>query len=117
MYQIFKPEGRITRRRYLVLFLFFYFTNVLSLMLMWQAYTHDEWAIFYSFGTILIASIVILLIQAIKRFHDIGLDWRYALYLLIPPPLNFIGFIWLAYKKGQDGPNEYGPDPRKTDII
>ncbi|MHA7129064.1 DUF805 domain-containing protein [Algoriphagus namhaensis] len=117
MNSIFKPTGRITRRRYLVLFMFFYFTNILSLMLMWQSYHREAWAIFLSFSIILIASIVVLLIQAIKRLHDIGKDWKYALYLLIPPPVNFIGFIWLAVKPGDVGPNEYGPDPKKTDVV
>ncbi len=56
--------------------------------------------------------------QAIKRLHDIGLDWKYALYLIIPPPINLIGFVWLALKEGQKGTNEYGPDPReKEDLL
>lgn len=117
MKELFKPVGRITRRKYLVLFMIFYFTNILSLMLMWQSYHREAWPIFFSFSIVLIASIVVLLIQAIKRFHDIGMDWKYSLYLLIPPPVNFIGFIWLAAKEGQEGPNQYGPDPRKTDIV
>jgi uncharacterized membrane protein YhaH (DUF805 family) len=112
-----KPDGRITRRMYLTLFMVFYFINLLSLLMMWQSFQSETWLTFFSFGIILIASIVLLLVQAIKRLHDIGMDWKYALYLLIPPPLNFIGFIWLAAKKGQNGPNQYGPDPRKTDII
>ena len=86
-------------------------------MMMWQSYHQEAWAIFFSFGFVLIASIILLLIQAIKRLHDIGMDRKYALYLLIPPPINFIGFIWLALKRGQDGSNKYGPDPRKTDIV
>lgn len=117
MNSFLKPEGRITRRLYLLLFMVFYFTNILSLMMMWQSYHQEAWSIFFSFGFVLIASIILLLIQAIKRLHDIGMDWKYALYLLIPPPVNFIGFIWLALKRGQDGSNKYGPDPRKTDIV
>lgn len=117
MSSFLKPEGRITRRLYLILFLIFYFTNILSLLMMWQSYRQEAWAIFISFGIVLIASIILLLIQAIKRLHDIGMNWKYALYLLIPPPVNFVGFIWLAYKKGEDGPNKFGPDPRKTDIV
>jgi len=117
MNAIFKPEGRITRRKYLLLFMVFYFTNILSLMMLWQSFHQELWLIFISFGIVLIASIVLLLVQAIKRLHDIGMDWKYALYLLIPPPVNFIGFIWLAAKKGQDGPNEHGLDPRVTDIV
>ncbi|WP_297337081.1 DUF805 domain-containing protein [Algoriphagus sp.] len=117
MKSIFKPEGRITRRKYLTLFMFFYFVNLLCLMKVWESYQIEAWPSFFSFGIILIASIVLLLIQAIRRLHDIGMDWKYALYLLIPPPVNFIGFIWLAWKEGQEGPNEYGLDPRKTDWV
>ncbi|WP_192085265.1 DUF805 domain-containing protein [Algoriphagus sp. Y33] len=117
MYTIFKPEGRITRRMYLVMFIIFYFINILCLMLIWDSFQTQSWAIFYGAGVALIASICILLVQAIKRLHDIGLDWKYALYLLIPPPINFIGFIWLAAQKGQDGENKYGPSPRKTDLF
>lgn len=117
MKSILKPTGRITRRKYLTLFMFFYFVNILCLMKAWEAYQIEAWPAFFSFSIILIASIVLLLIQAIRRLHDIGMDWKYALYLLIPPPVNFIGFIWLAYKEGQDGPNKYGPDPRKTDLV
>lgn len=86
-------------------------------MLIWDSFQNQSWLIFYGAGIALIASILVLLIQAIRRLHDIGLDWKYALYLLIPPPVNFIGFIWLAAKKGQDFDNEYGANPRKTDII
>lgn len=85
--------------------------------MIWQSYHREAWAIFFSFSIILIASIIILLIQSIKRFHDIGMDWKYSLYLLIPPPVNFIGFIWLAAATGEPGRNEYGPDPRKTDLV
>jgi len=117
MNSIFKPEGRITRRMYLVLFIIFYFINLLCLLLIWDTFQSQSWAIFYGAGVVLIASISVLLIQAIKRLHDIGLNWKYAFYLLIPPPVNFIGFIWLALKKGQIGDNEHGPDPRVSDII
>ncbi|MBN3519842.1 DUF805 domain-containing protein [Algoriphagus lutimaris] len=117
MNSTFKPEGRITRRKYLWMFMVFYFINILCLLLIWDSFQTESWMIFYGAGVALIASISILMVQAIKRLHDIGLDWRYAFYLLIPPPINFIGFIWLAAKKGQKGKNQYGPDPRKTDIV
>ncbi len=117
MKSIFTPEGRITRRLYLVFFIVFYFINLLCLLLIWESYHDQAWVTFIIAGIFLITSIILLLVQAIKRLHDIGMDWKYALYLLIPPPVNFIGFIWLAYKKGQVGPNKYGPDPKKTDVV
>jgi len=84
---------------------------------MWQSYHREAWTIFFSFGIILIASIVFLIVQSIKRLHDIGKDWKYVIYLLIPPPVNLIGFIWLAAKPGANGKNEYGLDPKRTDLV
>lgn len=68
-------------------------------MIIWDSFQSESWAIFYGAGLVLIASIAVLLIQAIKRLHDIGLDWKYAFYLLIPPPINFIGLFGLQLKK------------------
>ncbi|EOZ95777.1 hypothetical protein A33Q_3139 [Indibacter alkaliphilus LW1] len=117
MSNFFNPEGRISRRKYWIFFIIFYWTNLLALFKMYDAFTMDDMISFAAFGVVLVATIILLLIQSIKRLHDIGLDWKYALYLLIPPPINFIGFIWLGVKKGQDKSNEYGDDPKKTDII
>ena len=117
MKSIFNPEGRITRRKYLTLFLIFYSVNVLSLIMLYQSFISEEWITFWVFGIVLISSIVLLMIQAIRRLHDLGYDWKYSLYLLIPPPINFIGFVWLAWEEGENGENLYGADPRKTDLI
>ncbi len=117
MLQFFKPDGRITRRKFLLFFIIFYWTNIIALVKMYEAYMIDDMLSFVVFGVILITTIILLLIQSIKRLHDIGLDWRYALYLLIPPPINFIGFIWLALKKGQEGKNEYGKSPLDSDVV
>ncbi|SNR94677.1 Uncharacterized membrane protein YhaH, DUF805 family [Belliella buryatensis] len=113
----FKPTGRISRRKYWVLFLIFYWTNVIALIKLYESYMLSDLISFVAFGIVLITTIILLLIQAIKRLHDIGLDWKYALYLLIPPPINFIGFIWLGLKKGQEKSNKYGESPLKTDLI
>ncbi len=117
MKSILEPTGRITRRKYLTLFVLFYFINLLCLMIMYESIRQQNWLIFVIFGILLITTIILLLVQAIKRLHDIDLDWKYALYLLIPPPINLIGFVYLAMKKGHVGKNQYGPDPRKTDVV
>lgn len=118
MKTIFNPNGRISRRKYLVLFLVFYFINLLCVLQIYESYIDQDVVIFVISGIILVTTIVLLLMQAIKRLHDIGLDWKYALYLIIPPPINLIGFVWLALKEGQKGTNEYGPDPRlKEDLL
>lgn len=113
----FDPNGRITRRKYLVFFVVFYFINLLCVLQIYEAYLDQEVVLFVISGIILITTIILLLMQAIKRLHDIGMDWKYALYLLIPPPINLIGFVWLALKEGQKGTNEYGPDPRAREDL
>lgn len=118
MKTIFNPNGRISRRKYLVFFVVFYFINLLCVLQIYQSYLDQNVVVFVISGIILVTTIVLLLMQAIKRLHDIGLDWKYALYLIIPPPINLIGFVWLALKEGQKGTNEYGPDPReKEDLL
>lgn len=117
MKTIFNPNGRITRRRYLVYFVVFYFINLLCLLQMYDSFFDQNVAVFILCGIVLVTTIVLLFVYAIQRLHDIGLDWKYAFYLLIPPPINLIGFVWLALKEGHKGPNEYGPDPRERDHL
>lgn len=112
-----EPKGRVTRRMFLVQFVVFYFINLLCLLKLIDSYEIQAWGSFVIFGIILVATIFILLYQSIRRLHDIGLNWTYALYLLIPPPFNFIGFIYLTIKEGNVGENQYGPDPRDIDIV
>jgi len=50
---------------------------------------------------------------AVRRLHDIGKSGWFILVALIP----IAGAIWLIVMlatEGQNGPNEYGPDPRNT---
>ena len=49
---------------------------------------------------------------AVKRAHDRGKSGWWTLLMFIP----LVGFFWwlvdLGILEGQQGPNEYGPDPR-----
>jgi len=57
------------------------------------------------------AFFVLIVFQIIKRLHDIGLRGLYWLVILIPV-IN-IGFeLWLLFKPGMQGPNEFGEDPK-----
>jgi uncharacterized membrane protein YhaH (DUF805 family) len=58
----------------------------------------------------LVASIM-MIIQSVKRLHDIGLSGTYWVLFLIP--LVNIGLgLYLMFKKGINGKNEYGFDPK-----
>ena len=49
---------------------------------------------------------IVLIIESIRRLHDLGKSGWWIFLFIIP-------FVWLmTWCKGQDGPNEYGPDPR-----
>lgn len=54
-------------------------------------------------------SIPVMVAAAIPRSHDLGRSGWFGLITLIP----FVGW-YLVLKRGQPGPNEYGPPPRGT---
>ena len=50
--------------------------------------------------------LTVFVIESIRRLHDMGKSGWWTIAFLLP-------FVWLmALSKGQNGPNEYGPDPR-----
>lgn len=49
----------------------------------------------------------------IRRLHDVGKSGWFVLLLLIPI-IGAIGILAQACKKGEAGPNEYGPDPKEA---
>lgn len=56
------------------------------------------------------------IVAAIRRFHDMDKSGAYIFVLLIP--IIGIGGGWLLmFKKGTEGPNQYGPDPRDPEQI
>lgn len=50
-----------------------------------------------------------------KRSHDRGRTGWWSLLLLIPIVGFFVWLIDLVFGPGDQGPNEYGPDPRRPD--
>lgn len=50
------------------------------------------------------------LLLVIRRLHDIGRSGWWWLLIFIPF-VNFIMGIYLMCKKGETGPNRFGPDP------
>jgi len=62
-----------------------------------------------------ILCIIILQIQIIKRLHDINLSGWYSLVLYIPF-INLIFSLYLMFKRGDKGRNQYGPNPFELEI-
>ena len=57
-------------------------------------------------GVVSLILLIIVVIESIRRLHDMGKSGWWVIAFIIP-------FVWfMTWCKGQDGPNEYGPDPR-----
>lgn len=61
-------------------------------------------------AAILFTLTALILMQIIKRCHDINLSGWYALIACIPI-VNLIFGLYLAFKKGTTGNNRFGEDP------
>jgi uncharacterized membrane protein YhaH (DUF805 family) len=105
MSDIFSFKGRIRRTQHGITFLVMAFMSAFFNLVF---ETKDEtiliFLIFYLITTVAyIAAIV-------RRFHDLGNSGWYTLLLFIP----LVGFVYgliLLFKKGTEGPNQYGEDP------
>lgn len=106
----FKPgsKGRVGRLE------FFYFNNLqwasVALPAMLLVLFHQE-MLASIFSVIAIIPYLLFSVQNIvKRFHDLNKSDTYSCLILVPF-YNIILTWRLYFKKGTDGPNQYGPDP------
>ena len=60
---------------------------------------------------VLLGICIVMLIQSIKRLHDINLSTVYSLLLLLPVVNGFF-LLYLLFAGGTPGRNEYGANPR-----
>lgn len=64
----------------------------------------------YVYIFVIILLVIFLISIHIKRFHDFGKS-GYWVFLYLIPYVNFIVFIYLIFKKGDNKKNKYGPQP------
>jgi len=60
--------------------------------------------------TILFLSGLYQISFSVRRFHDLGKDWKWVLWLFVPIANIYFSLLLLS-KAGDVGPNEYGPAP------
>jgi uncharacterized membrane protein YhaH (DUF805 family) len=116
MAHLFSTEGRITRKKFWMYFLFFSVVLIILngfLVLNLFAHSGDNsnslvYALIVVF--ILLFELLFLLFIA-KRFHDRDKSGWWACIVFMPA----IGLLWViiecGFLKGTTGPNKYGPDP------
>ncbi len=113
---LFSSEGRIRRSTYWLysfgvagVFLIALFADLLL-----GTYNQDT-----GYGVISIIirllSIIPGIIVGVKRCHDRDHSGWFMLLLFVPI-LNLWPFIELSFLAGTDGPNSYGPDPRRPQV-
>lgn len=103
-------NGRIRRRTYLIR------GTILSIPIVILNYLFSYYENFAIVLIIIIIALTILLvIQFIKRLHDINMSGLYWLLCLIPI-VNLIFGLYVVFKEGTAGSNQYGSDPKKTII-
>ena len=105
---LFQFDGRINRAKYWLGFVIVY---VAIWVLVAIAAAVNSAAVWTIVGLVGLLAIWPGLAIQIKRWHDRGKSGWWVLIGFIP----LIGFWWVliecGFLKGDDGPNEYGPDP------
>jgi uncharacterized membrane protein YhaH (DUF805 family) len=109
MGRFFSAKGRINRAKYFGFgILISVIGNIGSMMAMYSRNTLAG-----VIGVvILLVSVIANIMITIQRFHDLNRPGIHFLFMLIPFYNIYLAFV-LLFKKGTEGPNQYGDDPLK----
>jgi uncharacterized membrane protein YhaH (DUF805 family) len=113
---LFSTQGRVGRLSYFLRVLVIYMVTLIVaggtmvvLLNVVPHHTSNQLAPLVGVALVLVGSVIILL-QGIKRFHDLNRPGIHFLFLLIPIYGLYIGLL-LMFKKGTTGSNDFGEDP------
>jgi uncharacterized membrane protein YhaH (DUF805 family) len=95
------PKGRIRRRHYLI-------RTCLCILLMVFIGNQTESNLFNVF---ILGGIFYFISQTIKRLHDLNMKGWWTI-LMVVPILNILFGLFVSFKKGTSGYNQYGSDPK-----
>lgn len=110
-------EGRSRRKEF---WMFFLFTAIIGTaislieiyFLKWQIPFFEVGPLETLFGLFIFLPYLSLLV---RRLHDIGKKWTW-LFIAFIPIAGQLMLLYLLAKKGMEGTNEYGPDPKVISI-
>ncbi|AMK10915.1 hypothetical protein AWY79_07225 [Pseudodesulfovibrio indicus] len=105
--RLIKAQGRLNRAKYCVLILAssagtYFFSHILE-------QTRVDGIGFMAL-ILFIISFAVAVSSVVRRFHDLGRS-GYHYFLMLIPLVNLYWGCVLLFKKGEEGPNRYGPDP------
>jgi len=104
----FSISGRLRRKDYLIRAVLLSIPS--AIMNVASENSQDEGVLMFA-GLIMITCGVLVAIQAVKRLHDINMSGWYWLIFFIPL-VNLIFGLYMIFKDGTVGANQYGEDPK-----
>jgi len=109
----FSIKGRIRRKDYLIRAILL---SIPAAIMNVASQSSQEPSLLLFAGLVMIASGILVAIQAIKRLHDINMSgWNWLVSLI--PVGNLIFGLYVIFKDGTPGPNKYGEDPKGRQSI
>lgn len=115
---LFSTEGRIPRSTYWYYILGYIAADFLASFMDAILGTMDKGSGIGLFsGALALVTIFTGVIVAIKRGHDRNHSTKWLLLCSLIPIFNLWVLIELAFLKGTDGDNNYGPDPLHKQVL
>ena len=106
-----KFSGRARRKEYWLFVLAFIVASVVALGIDISSGTFDEIEVFGVFSTIVTLGLLIPYVAvSVRRLHDTNRSGWWVMVNLIPG-IGYMWFIALCCLKGDEGENQFGPDP------
>ncbi|WFD08708.1 DUF805 domain-containing protein [Tepidibacter hydrothermalis] len=111
MKNLFTSEGRINRAKYFYYhFLAFVVGPLMNLCINSLGLDDENVFVFIFVSFYVIAYLIFITCLMIQRLHDLNRSGIH-IFLFMVPIYNIYLKLLILFKKGTDGPNEYGEDP------
>jgi uncharacterized membrane protein YhaH (DUF805 family) len=112
--KIFFLSGRSSRREFNIFQLFLFILIVIGFLIKDYVYNSDSLLVVVLFLLyeifIFLVLINIFLGLSVRRLHDLNIS-GWFLFVTFIPILGQLLILWLMFKKGTDGVNDYGEPP------
>lgn len=102
--RIFSHRGRIRRFEYCLSYILF---QIIYIGYLISSMSDSDSGLHIIVQLLTMLSIVVMILQGIKRSHDLGHSGGWILLPIYSP-------FWLLFAQGEEGVNEFGSNPRKS---
>ena len=110
---LFSFKGRASRKEYICKILFFIFLLFINELIEEYIDSNKSWFLLIT-GWLFLIFTYISIFQyfplAVRRLHDFNVEGWFVLISFVP--FGQLLILWLMFKKGTDGVNDYGEPPQ-----